>query len=221
MAPQCSLVREIDFLVFPPKSFYLQVLSTQTTAGGWGALTSRLRGLSCVANTSRLALAATLLIPLLMGAIFAVIWVQNDAIPDVSQSFSRDLKQLGALQLQIDCTTRDALGNANPFCPGRGAGSAAIPPPAGFQFVPTISDTACQHSIVRAANRSLSQTWLSESNAPESYSSPAIVAVETALGIPESSIAGAGDPFQLVRLATLAKDMSIVPQVRRPGCQRE
>ena len=37
MAARCGLVRQIDFLVFPPKSLYLQILSTQTVAGGWGA----------------------------------------------------------------------------------------------------------------------------------------------------------------------------------------
>lgn len=89
--------------------------------------------------------AATLLIPLIMGAIFAVIWVQNDAIPDVSQSFSRDLKQLDALQLQVDCTTRDSQGNANPFCPGAGVSRSAIPPPVRLQFFELIS-AFCDHS---------------------------------------------------------------------------
>lgn len=108
----------------------------------------------------------------------------------------------------------DSLGNVNPFCPG--VSYARNPSPAGFQLVPSISDSFCQAAIPRVRNRTASQLWLDpQATGPETESSPSIWSIEELLGVPVPEIGGDGDPFQAIRFADLARDLSIVPEVRR------
>ena len=186
-----GLLIDIDRLVFPPQAIYKQIISTRNYCGG----------------------IATIMIPLIMMSIFVVIFLQNNAIVDVSQGSSRNLASNAALKLSVSCITADIKGNANPFCPV--VSDASIPYPAGFQFVPTIDDTFCQKSISRITNRTVSQAWLtSDVTDPTGYSSPALLSLEKTLGIPDSDIASGVDPFQLVKFVELASDMSLTPQVR-------
>jgi hypothetical protein len=182
----------VDMLMHPPHSLYLQFKSTKSVPGG----------------------IATLLIVIMLGVIFAVIYLANSSIPDVSQSFIEDLTQSPPLMLQVSCTSRDSHGNTNPFCPAVSGDAAARP--AGFQFVASIADTVCQRSIARVANRTASQPWLDPSAADAiAFTSPAILHLEEYIGVPAEEIAGDADPFQLISFSDLAKDMSISPQVTR------
>lgn len=143
-----------------------------------------------------------------MAAILYVVVLQNNSIQDASRSAPRDLATGSPLQLRVSCTSRDSKGNVNPFCPG----VSHVPDPTGFQFVPTLGDSGCQQSVMRAPLRSLSQPWL----APDAYTSPSILRVEQALGY---SAGLESDPFQITQFTKLARDVSVMPQVR--GCTRE
>ena len=159
---------------------------------------------------------ATIFIPVIVAIVFALIYTTNQGIPDVSQSSVVDLTQSAPLQLQISCTTADSSGNANPFC--HGLPQDVLPGPAGFEFVPSISDTPCQRGIPRMSDRFTSQPWLDpDAEGPDVYTSPAFLSVEQALGIPDAAIAGRADFFQLVTFPQLANDLSIVPGVRDHG----
>jgi hypothetical protein len=180
-------VTGFDLLVYPSKAFYVHNLQTQNTCGG----------------------VVSLLLPAVFAAIMAVIVSRNAAVPDVSQTSMRDLALLPPLFLQLACTTADASGNANPLCPG--VPSPLIPPPIGFQFVPTLSDMPCALGITRLSNRTASQPWLSPHAAEnaDAWTSPAIAAAEVALGTSAGDIGGRRDPFQILTFAELAADLNV------------
>ena len=159
---------------------------------------------------------ATIFIPVTVAIVFALIYTTNQGIPDISQSSVVDLSRSAPLQLQISCTTADSSGNANPFCPGLPQG--VFPGPAGFEFVPSISDTPCQRGIPRMSDRFTSQPWLDpDAVGPDVYTSPAFLSVEQSMGIPAEEIGDKADPFQLETFAQLAQDMSIVTSVSVPA----
>lgn len=81
-----------------------------------------------------------------------------------------------------------------------------VPDPAGFQFVPTLDDTACQTRIARAPPRAATQPWL----ASDAYTSPSILHVEQTLGLATGL---ASDPFQIALFSNLSRDTSISTQV--------
>lgn len=185
-----DLLKQADCLVYAPIELQRQYASTKGPCGG----------------------TATLLIPVILTIVFALIYTTNQNIPDASQSSVVDLTQSAPLQLQISCTTADSNGNANPFCPG--LSREVLPSPAGFEFVPSISDTPCQRGIPRMSDRVASQPWLDPGEAgPGVYTSPAFLSVEQAMGVPTADIAGRTDPYQLETFPQLAKDLSIVPGV--------
>lgn len=185
-----GLLKQADCLVYAPIELQRQYASTKGPCGG----------------------TATILIPVIVAIVFSLIYTTNQAIADVSQSTVIDLTQSAPLQLQISCTTADSSGNANPFCPG--LPREVFPGPAGFEFVPSISDTPCQRGIPRMSDRVATQPWLDPTVVePGVYTSPAFLSVEQAMGTPAEEIGDRADPFQLLTFPQLAQDMSIVTSV--------
>jgi len=176
----------VDILVYMPPKLEAMMNESKTWLGG----------------------VMTLLVPVVLAIYFALVFTNNATLPDVAQPTVRNMDDMAPLQVSVSCTTRDAGGNANPFCPLSGG---RIAPPTGFQFVPTLAGTTCTNAVPRAANRSALIPWIT------AYTSPAVYAVEVAQGVPPSVIGGTSDAFQLLRFKALAGDMSVQPEATWVG----
>lgn len=108
----------------------------------------------------------------------------------VSQPAVRDMDNYTPLQVSVTCTTKDALGYANPFCPFT---NGIVAPATGFQFVPTLTGTACTEAVPRVQNRTAFIPWLSD------LTSQAGAQAEIIAGVPADEIGTTSDAFQINR----------------------